>query len=229
LLLDPEILATIRARSFSMSARPSQTIPIICFGDSITQAYGPPERDRWPMALQQRLDDWQPGRFKVFNRGIGGQTSSQGLDRIGCDVAPLLPGIVLIQFGFNDAVIMPGLKAPRVGVDGFQAKLREIHRVVRAGRGRPVFIINHTERSPDRQENGRTYQENYKPYDKALRQVAKSLRAAAIDLPLMMKERAVNLDAFLAADGIHLTPDGNHLYADMVFEGLRSCVKTPGA
>ena len=51
-------------------------------------------------------------------------------------MAPLLPGIVLIQFRCNDAVMMPGLKAPRVGVDGFKAKLREIHRVVRAGRGR---------------------------------------------------------------------------------------------
>ena len=76
---------------------------IICFGDSITEAAEVAPTARWPTVLQSKLDEWKPGRFKVHNLGIGGHTSAQGFDRLDEDLLPVLPGLVVVQFGFNDA------------------------------------------------------------------------------------------------------------------------------
>jgi len=133
---------------------------LICFGDSITAAASVADAFRWPVILQRLLEAWRPGQFRVYNRGIGSNTAVQGFDRLATDVLPLLPGLVLIQFGYNDATVYPHAQIPRVGLEEFRAKLREMHRIIRAQGGRAAFIINHPERSRDPQGNGRTYQEN---------------------------------------------------------------------
>ena len=87
---------------------------IICFGDSITEAAEVAPTDRWPTVLQSQLDEWKPDRFKVHNLGMGGHTSAQGFDRLDEDLLPVLPGLVLIQFGFNDANVRDWAVVPRV-------------------------------------------------------------------------------------------------------------------
>jgi lysophospholipase L1-like esterase len=204
-------------------------VNIVCFGDSITHAGGYAEGDRWPTVLQRRLDEWRPGSFKVYNCGIGGHTTAQGLDRFATDVMPLLPAVVLIEFGFNDGNVADWSKKPRVGLDEFKANLREMHRAIRARRGTPVFIVNHTIGPvAARCGNGKSYNANFAPYNPAIKQVAVALKAPAIDLPAMMRRRKVDLDAFLAEhkdDNLHLSPRGNHLYADMVLEALTPLLK----
>lgn len=193
---------------------------LICFGDSITAGANVPDGFRWPVILQGLLEAWRPGEFRVYNRGVGSNTALQGFDRLATDVLPMLPGLVLIQFGYNDATVYPHAQVPRVGREEFMAKLREMHRITCAQGGQAAFIINHPERSPSPQGNGRTYQENYRPYEEAIRQVAQELGAPAIDLPRMMQERGTDLEAFLAEDGIHLTEAGNREYAEMVLTAL---------
>ena len=51
--------------------------------------------------------------------------------------------------------------------------------------------------------------------------MAKKTKCPAIDLPAIMKKRKVDLKTFLAEDGLHLSDEGNHVYADMVFEALK--------
>ena len=41
----------------------------------------------------------------------------------------------------------------------------------------------------------------------------------------MMKKRKIVLGRFLTDDGIHLSAEGNHLYADMVFEALKTILR----
>ena len=60
---------------------------VVFFGDSIT--------DIW------HLDEYFPGKFYV-NRGIGGQTTPQMLDRFRQDVIDLHPKVVVILAGTND-------------------------------------------------------------------------------------------------------------------------------
>ena len=75
---------------------------ILCFGDSITHALGFAECDRWPNILQSLMDQWRPDCYQIHNLGVGGETTAHGLDRFTEQILPLLPGVVIIEFGFND-------------------------------------------------------------------------------------------------------------------------------
>ena len=195
---------------------------VICFGDSITLARRQALGDRWPTLLQAKLNAWKPGKYKLYNRGIGGNTSAQGLDRFDGDVLSLMPGVVLAQFGLNDASVREWSRKPRVGVDEFAANLREFHRAARARKGRCVFIVNHPTRLRTKQGNGKSYGANRRAYNPAIKAVAKSVRAPIIDLPAMMKQRGYKLQDFLIEDGAHLSQQGNLGYAEMVFDRLRT-------
>jgi lysophospholipase L1-like esterase len=201
---------------------------IVCFGDSITHARAFAEGDRWPTILQFKLNGWQPGTYKVFNRGIGGNTTAQGLERVEEDVLLYLPGVLLVQFGFNDSNIRPWSRVSRVGLEDYRKNLREFHHIAAARESRCVFIVNH---SPDRDReenvapNGKTYSANFAPYNTAVRQVAEDLGAPTIDLPRVMQERQIETHALVSEDGAHLSIEGNHLYADMVFGCLKQILQ----
>ena len=195
---------------------------IVCFGDSITHAAGFAEGDRWPTILQYKLNEWKSGKFKVYNRGKGGDTTVQGLDRFDTDVLPLLPSVVLIQFGFNDSNVRDWATFPRVSLDEYSRNLIEFHRMIIAKKGRPVFIVNHRiARVAFVQGNRKSYNTNFKPYNPALKEVAKKMKALIIDLPAIMTKRKIDLKKFVIEDGLHLSEKGNHIYADMVFEALK--------
>lgn len=199
---------------------------IICFGDSITQAADRSEGDRWPTVLQIALDDWRVGTYRVFNRGLGGNTTANGLARFADDVLPLLPGVLVVEFGINDCNHPTWRRVPAVGVEEYKKNLREFHRICRANKGVCVFVVNHPlSRAKLPQGNGRTLHANLQPYNEAVRLLAAELKAPVIDLPMMMSEWAVKLADFVQEDGIHLTADGNHMYAAMVFDRLQEILK----
>ncbi len=75
------------------------------------------------------------------------------------------------------------------------------------------------------QGNGRTLHANLRPYNEALRLLAAELKAPLIDVPVMMVERGIKLGDLVQEDGIHLTRQGNHLYAAMVFDRLQELFK----
>lgn len=194
---------------------------IICFGDSITEGAEFPAHERWPALLQRALERWRAGVYRVHNRGVGGDTTARAFDRLETDVLPLLPGWLLLQFGFNDANVRDWAAVPRVEVAEFKKNLREFHRLARAHGGEGAFVINHTITSvAGRQGNGLSYEQNFAPYDRAVRALADELAAPRIDLPAMMERRRIALRDFLAPDGIHLRVGANALYADMVCEAL---------
>jgi lysophospholipase L1-like esterase len=196
---------------------------IVCFGDSITHARAFAEGDRWPTILQSKLEAGQPGRYKVYNRGIGGNTTAQGLERVDEDVLPYLPGFLLVQFGFNDSNIRPWSQVSRVGLEDYRKNLREFHRIAAAHESQCAFIVNHLPARDTEKNiaaNGKTYSANFAPYNEAVRQVAKELGVPTIDLPRITQERQIETHALVSEDGVHLSVEGNHLYADMIFERL---------
>lgn len=202
---------------------------IICFGDSITEAAEFPANERWPTLLQVYLDAWRLSEFKVHNRGIGGDTTAGAFDRIEHDVLPLLPGVLLVQFGFNDANVRDWAVVPRVGLNEFKKNLHEFHRVTRTHGGRCVFIVNHTVAAEaGKQGNGMRYNDNVEPYNRAIREVAQTCQAATIDLPALMAERQIALDLFVIDDGLHLSVFGNRLYAEMVLAALKEILMPSG-
>ena len=195
---------------------------IVCFGDSITDAGGYAEGDRWPTILHAKLNEWKPGAFGVHNRGIGGNTTAQGLDRFADDVLPLLPAVVLLEFGFNDGNVFDWSKKSRVGLEEFKANLRELHRAVRARKGTCVFIVNHTiGRLGGTGGNDESHNTNVARHNEGVKQVAKALKAPFVDLPGLMKQRAIAAKRVVCDDNLHLSVEGNHIYADLVFESLK--------
>ncbi len=196
-------------------------INIICFGDSITEGAEFPVNVRWTSLLQNKLDNVKPGVFEVHNRGIGGNTTAQGFDRFWSDVMPLLPGVLLIQFGFNDANIKDFSIVNRVGLTEFEKNMREFHRIALDNNSLPIFILNHTIGDVDgKQGNGKTYNENVAPYNKKIQMLASELNCVLIDIPLQMSVRNIKIENFVSGDQIHLSLAANHAYADIVFSGL---------
>lgn len=205
--------------------------PIVCFGDSITSGKSQPEGRRWTALLASELDRNFPKRFEVFNRGVGGSTTAQGLERFAGEVGPHLPGLVLIEFGFNDASVPVGLRTNRVGLPEFQRNLLEMIRLVRAEKGKPILMANHpipVVRTIGEQGNGKNYATNFLPYQPAIRAVAAKSRTPLIDLEVSMRAARVSLKELLSEDNLHLSRPGNALYAQHVWEGLEKlgCLRT---
>ncbi len=68
---------------------------IVCFGDSLTHGYGSSEGNTYPYFLQQLTN------LPVVNKGINGNTSKDGLNRID-DILTAQNSIILVEFGAND-------------------------------------------------------------------------------------------------------------------------------
>lgn len=72
-----------------------KTDTIVCFGDSLTYGYGAIEGKSYPYFLQQLTN------ISVINKGINGNTSEDGLNRID-DILKIKNALVLVEFGAND-------------------------------------------------------------------------------------------------------------------------------
>ena len=85
-------------------AEAREPVRIVCFGDSITGVYyHSGGRRAWPEMLKLALNRLFPkADVTVFNAGVSGNTSTQGLARMQADVLDRTPHLVVIMFGMND-------------------------------------------------------------------------------------------------------------------------------
>jgi acyl-CoA thioesterase-1 len=103
--------------------QPHDTRPVIvCFGDSLTAGYGTDPGQSYPDALQ-RLLDAHGFHYRVVNEGISGNTTKDGLDRVG-DVIAEHPKIVVLEFGGNDGLRGLPLEQTRSNLDAMVAQLK---------------------------------------------------------------------------------------------------------
>ena len=202
-------------------------IRIVCYGDSITKAGPVPDGMRWPVLLQNHLNEWNPGLYSVRSQGVGGNTSTQGLDRMLTDLLPFLPAVVLLEFGFNDASVPDHRRTNRVGIQEFRSNLKELIRVVKAGGGYPLLIANHPVigRKGSKQANGKSYVQNYAPYQKMIYQVGKEAKTPVLDLPAGFKRAGLTAEDVCTEDGLHISTPGQAHYAKIVFEELTGYLK----
>ena len=85
--------------AFTMAADDG-TLQIVAFGDSLTQGYGLPPNQAFPVQLEAALRT-KGVLAAVFNAGVSGETSEDGLARIH-HVLAVQPQIVILEFGAND-------------------------------------------------------------------------------------------------------------------------------
>jgi acyl-CoA thioesterase I len=198
---------------------------LIVLGDSVVAASDQPEHGRWTTHTQTVLDQHQPGGWSVWNRGIGGETSQQGLDRLQRDVIPLLPGIVVIAFGINDAYVLPWSRTPRIGLAQFAANISELGQRIAELGGIPWLVVPHLlHLRPDQhtQGDGSDLNRRLEEYRSVLRRLGSSHGWHTLDLLQGLTQCGEPPATLLADDGLHLSTVGNHHYGDVIAAAVRS-------
>ena len=198
---------------------------IVCFGDSITECNGFEIEQKWTSCLEKDLNQEQTAQYKVYNCGIGGETTALALERIYRDIVPLCPATILIEFGFNDAYVMPSSQSHRVDIVEYERNLNTIVGILEDSKGKVILIRNHTNCCKHAQGNKKHFLENFAPYDKLLCEICAHSELPMIDLPLLMKNANITGEDMVSDDGLHLSVNGNLFYAELVCKELKKIIK----
>lgn len=196
---------------------------IMTFGDSITACARSREMDRWPAILDLNLEKSHPGKFQVINRGIGGNTTYDGLNRLNI-IVDSKPSYVFVQFGFNDAVINKYCSKSKVSAEEYGKNLEQFCDAFKRIKAKTILIVNHPTVPNKIQKNysgKKSYQETMKTYDRQVKRVAKKFKCPVIDLPAEIKKRKIKPKDFVSAhDGLHLSAKGSQEYGKIVYESF---------
>ena len=76
---------------------------MLVYGDSLSAAYGMPERRGWVALLEERLKR-ERSDYSVANASISGETTAGGLARFGKVLERHRPAIVILALGANDGL-----------------------------------------------------------------------------------------------------------------------------
>jgi acyl-CoA thioesterase-1 len=76
---------------------------VLVYGDSLSAAYGIPERRGWVALLEERLKRERPD-YSVANASISGETTAGGLARIAGVLERHKPAVVILELGANDGL-----------------------------------------------------------------------------------------------------------------------------
>ncbi len=100
------LLALAAGRVATVQAQGAAAAPrtLVVVGDSLSAEYGIARGSGWVALLEQRLAREQPGRWKVVNASISGDTTSGGRSRLPALLKQHQPQVVIIELGGNDAL-----------------------------------------------------------------------------------------------------------------------------
>lgn len=185
-------------------------VRIVAFGDSITGVYyHTGGRRAWCDMLALALGRAYPkARLEMFNAGISGNSSAQGLARIDKDVLSRKPHLVVVMFGMNDVA--------RAKREQFVSNLSTI---VKRCRGAGAAVILSTPNS--------VYNNPVRPTDRladyaqAVREVARELHVPLADCYRAYEEvrtREPLAWKLLMSETIHPSLNGHKLFAEVMAE-----------
>lgn len=185
---------------------------MVFLGDSIT------EQHLFTLDLETYLLCRSPqAGLRFYNRGWGGNTARDGLERFDRDVAPLAPALVFIHFGMNDGgyrTLVPRL------ADEYRHSLTGLVRKTRSLGAEPI-VLSPGCIDPDRKPELFGYNVALEQLTDVAAEVAEAEGALFVDLfaPLLA---AVMVDPKvpLLPDGVHPGPEGHRVMAMAVAEQL---------
>jgi acyl-CoA thioesterase-1 len=196
----PELPAPPAQRAPERVATPDGRPLIAAFGDSLTAGFGAEPGKSFPDLVQKLLD--QSGlAYRIFNAGVSGDTTSDGVERMP-EVIALRPQIVILEFGGND-----GLRG--LPVTTTKSNLaRMIQEMQKAGI--KVLLA------------GMTLPRNYGPeyiasFEKVYIELAQQYKVPRI--PFLL-DGVGGVRQLMQNDGIHPTAQGNAIVAKTVFRYL---------
>ena len=174
---------------------------IVAFGDSLTAGFGAEPGNSYPDFLQKDLD--AAGlKWRVVNAGVSGDTTTDGINRLG-EVLAEKPRIVIVEFGGND-----GLRG--LPIETTRANLEQIVSTI-LNSGAKVVLA------------GMTLPPNYGPeYIRSFEKVYQDLGAKykVTRIPFLLEGVATKRD-LMQRDGLHPTGPGNAIVAQTVLRYLK--------
>ena len=184
----PLVAAQARQRRRQFDAAPQATGRVVFLGDSIT------EQGLW--------DSWFP-ELPALNRGIGGDTTGDVLDRL--DGAIHDPLAVSLLIGTND------LHGPRRlhDLDGIAARTREIVQRIQQKAPTSTILLNSvTPRTP-------YFEPRLKALNEKYRAIAADTGAVYVDLwPALAVDGGLNKE--FTRDNLHLLAPGYRAWTDVL-------------
>lgn len=173
---------------------------IVCFGDSLTAGHGVAAGQTYPDYLQRDLDS-RGYSYHVVNKGISGNTTKDGVDRLK-DVLALQPQIVVVEFGGNDGLRGLPISVTRQNLDQIiSTLLKSGAKVVLAGITLPP-----------------NYGSDYiQQFNETYTTLAHKFRLPLI--PFLFKD-VYGAPGSMQEDGIHATSKGNQQVALNVLQAL---------
>ncbi|QNN23881.1 hypothetical protein HED60_16930 [Planctomycetales bacterium ZRK34] len=176
-------------------------------------------------AADVRAEDDFANTLKVYNKGVGGQNSRDGLRRFKKDVLALKPDFVLIYFGLNDTLNEPKF----LDADEYIANLEKMIDSARAAKITPILAtIHHIDakalmtRHKKESYGEEGPQKKIDRYNVLLRQLADRKHVKLVPWCEIM-DHAMTADpdtAYRNADGVHLNPPGSKLLAQSFYEAI---------
>lgn len=189
---------------------------IVCLGDSVTKAVRPgvlPEETFCAVLERQLTAASCPVR--VFNAGIGGNTTADGLKRFQADVLDHDPDFVVLMFGLNDSWIDRGKTDSRVSVDDYRRNLAEMIARLQA-RGTKVVLMTPNPAIRPQYEPERNA--TLKPYVAVVRNLAAEHHLPLVDVYRHFAEldqEVPDVNAYFT-DAMHPNPAGQAQIAELL-------------
>lgn len=194
----------------------------VFFGDSIAAGCRAVPGQGWVDLLAARLPE-----IEAVNAGVNGETTQDALKRLDKDVlrrsdntVASAPDVVYVQFGLNDA----SWWCRQVGRSwvkqaDFIANMQQIAQRCRDSGVSTVLVgVNHPVPESASPQGEPTYSGTVQEYNAALRKAFAEGPEILVDMEAAFNAHG-NLQELLDADGLHLSPKGNALYAETV-EGV---------
>lgn len=204
-----------------------ETVRIVAFGDSITNAVGHfdvTDETSFRGRLAEQLHQNLKKPVEIINAGVNGDITPWALKRFKRDVASHRPDLVTIFFGVNDAgFYRPQTDSfadtPRVDSDEFTSCLKQIVERVQALPASAILLtplpMNHHYwgvHHPQYVENGLNFL--VERYAQRVRDVAAEFSVPLVDMYAYFSSHPETKD--LIPDGIHPNGEGHRMIAQLL-------------
>ncbi len=189
---------------------------VMAFGDSITYRPG------WVAMLSGKLG------VDVINAGVGGDKTTEAVARLQDDIISQSPDIVFILFGMNDQAVNISNSVPLVSKLAYERNYRSIIEKIHAAGGEAVLLTGNNVCVDSGYYSPGLYNLNYgtgllSEYYDILRALAEEYNLNIIDINKRLDDEGVTDKTVCApGDGIHLSTEGQALFADYIAEYMFS-------